>query len=58
MPREKKDGKHISIKMDEKILEMLNKYCDNNRCSKTGVIELAVEQFINKEMDKNNGERL
>ncbi|WP_303395276.1 ribbon-helix-helix protein, CopG family [Amedibacillus dolichus] len=49
MARPKKDNKALNIKLDAKLYEELERYCDKTKRTKTSVIELALEEYL-----KNN----
>lgn len=48
MARPKKEGKVLNIKLDAKLYEELEKYCDESRRTKTAVIEIALESLLKK----------
>ena len=48
MPRQKKDGKVLNIKLDREIYEKLEKFCEESGQSKT----VAVERFLNRCLDE------
>ena len=50
MARQKKDGKLVNFYMDVKLVEELEKYCEETGMSKT----TAVERFIKEGLEKKN----
>lgn len=49
MPRQKKDHKAISIKLDKSLFVRLEEYCDNTYLTKTAAIEKALSEMLEKE---------
>lgn len=48
MPRQKKDNKALNIKIDSKLYNHLEKYCEKTRLTKTALVELALEDYLKK----------
>lgn len=48
MPRPKKDGKVLNIKLSVSVYDKLEEFCDESGQTKT----LAVERFLNKCLDE------
>lgn len=46
MPRPKKEGKTLNIKLDAILYEKLEKYCEESRRTKTATIEMVLEEFL------------
>lgn len=46
MAREKKEHKNFSCKMDARIYDELEAYCEVSRISKTAVVEEAVSRYV------------
>ena len=53
MPRQKKDGYPVTVRMDRQVYDRLNNYCDRAGQSRTLAIERAVQQYID-EYDRKN----
>ena len=51
MPRAKKDGKFLNIKVKSDIYDILTKYCDESGQSKTVAVERAIDMYV-KEYNK------
>lgn len=47
MAREKKDGRHINLYIERKIIELLEQYCEEVGQTKTVAIERALKQYLN-----------
>ncbi len=43
-----KDFAMLNCKLDKKISDRLEKYCDDTRLSKTATVERALEEYLNK----------
>lgn len=52
MSREKKDGINFGCKLDRKIFEQLGEYCKISRQSKTGVVERALQKYLEENLEK------
>ncbi len=48
MPRAKRDAKSFTIKMDSKVYERLEQYCEDSGQSKTTAVERAVMAYIDE----------
>ncbi len=48
MAREKKDGEFVNIKMRQDIVDRLKAYSKESMIPKTGVVEKAVEDYLDK----------
>lgn len=48
MPRPKKDGKVLNVKLSVQVYDKLEEFCDESGLTKT----LAVERFLNKYLDE------
>lgn len=44
--RPQKDYKALNIKLDSKLYEKLESYCEQSKRTKTAVVELALEQYL------------
>lgn len=53
MARPKKDGHYFNCYLDAKILERLEKYCEDTGLTKTVAIERILGRFFDQN-DKNN----
>lgn len=51
MARPKKDNKALNIKLDTKLYEKLELHCEKEKRTKTSVIELALEEYLNKKQN-------
>ena len=52
MPREKKDAKNFACKFDREIFEKLEEYCKISGQNKTMVVERAVEEYLEENLEK------
>ena len=52
MSREKKDGINFGCKLDRKIFEQLEEYCKISGKSKTGVVERALQKYLEENLEK------
>ena len=52
MSREKKDGINFGCKLDRIIFEQLEEYCKISRQSKTGVVERALQKYLEENLEK------
>ena len=52
MSREKKDGINFGCKLDRKIFEQLEEYCKISGQSKTGVVERALQKYLEENLEK------
>ncbi len=57
MPREKKDGKVINIKMESRIYDRLEEFCKESGTTKTVAIERILDQFFDAYFQKPEKER-
>lgn len=57
MSRPQKNYNMISIKLDADINKNLVEYCEKTRYTKTAVIELALEQYLETNKKKPSKER-
>ena len=48
MPRTKKDAKYLNMKLDRKIYDQLEQFCDESGMTKTMATEKILEQFFEK----------
>lgn len=48
MARKAKESVSLNIRMDKKIMEELEEYCEAMHTTKTGVVEVAVEEYLNR----------
>lgn len=48
MSRKKKEYTNVGIKMDNKVFEILDAYCNDKGMTKTAVIERAVLKYCNE----------
>ena len=49
MPRDRKDYRSLNIRMDSKVHEERDRYCEKTNNAKTAIVEKAVEDFIKAE---------
>lgn len=54
MPLARKNGRILNIKLDEKIYELLEKHSEQTKLTKTAIVELALESYINAENRHGN----
>ena len=52
MPREKKDAKNFTCKFDSRIFERLEEFCQLSGQNKTGVVERAVDKYLEENLEK------
>ena len=57
MPRTKKDAKYLNMKLDRKIYDQLEQFCDESGMTKTMATEKVLEQFFEKYFDRPEEER-
>ena len=57
MPRVKKDAKMLNMKLDRKIHEQLERFCDETGMSKTAATEKIMEQFLKEYFSRPETER-
>lgn len=57
MPRTKKDAKYLNMKLDRKIYDQLEQFCDESGMTKTMATEKILEQFFEKYFDRPEEER-
>lgn len=48
MSRPSKDSKALNIKLDSLLYEKLEEHCNKVKRTKTAVVELALEEYLNK----------
>lgn len=48
MSRPNKDSKALNIKLDSSLYEKLEEHCNKVKRTKTAVVELALEEYLNK----------
>ena len=53
MSRKKKEYIHVGIKMDAKVSEILEAYCNEKGMTKTAVIERAVLKYCSENKGNN-----
>ena len=46
MPRPRKEGKALNIKLDLELFNLLEDYCEKTRLTKTAAIEKALEKLL------------
>ena len=52
MAREKKDYKNFACKFERAIYEKLEEFCELSGQTKTGVVERAVEKYLDENLEK------
>ena len=58
VPRQKKNGKHISLILDQKLYDDLEKYCDATYLTKTATIEKALHALFYENGKLGEGDML
>ena len=56
MPREKKNGKHISLLLEQKLYDDLGQYCAETYLTKTATIEKALKQLFEEQKKQKKKE--
>ena len=56
MPRTRKDGKYINLKIDKKIYERFEKYCTDSARTKTAALERMISAYLDQ-YDKHSRNR-
>ena len=54
MPRAKKEGTYLNIKLRQDLYDRLCEYCEESGMPKTTVTEKALEQYLDKKMKDDN----
>lgn len=57
MPRPKKDGVKVNFYLERKIVEDLDKYCEETGMLKTVVMERLLRKFLDEYFSKPKDER-
>ena len=52
MPREKKDSRNFTCKIERDIFERLEEFCQLSGQSKTTVVERAVQKYLEENLEK------
>ena len=58
MAKPTKDGVKVSYVLDRETAEMLDKFCDETGRTKTKVVELAIQEFVEKHKGESTTHRL
>ena len=48
MARPKKEGSYLNAKVPAEIIERVNAYSELTRIPKTAIVEMALEEYLNK----------
>ena len=48
MARPKKEGSYLNAKLPVEIIERVNAYSEATRIPKTAIVEMALEEYLNK----------
>lgn len=48
MARPKKEGSYLNAKLPAEIIERVNAYSEATRIPKTAIVEMALEEYLNK----------
>lgn len=54
MPRKKKEGQFLNAKIDQELFDRVVTYCERTRLSKTAVMEIALQEYLDRVMKENN----
>ena len=54
MPRAKKEGTYLNIKLRQDLYDRLAAYCAESGMPKTAVTEKALEQYLDKKMKEDD----
>ena len=52
MPRDKKDARNFACKLDRKVFEKLEEFCELSGQNKTMVVERAVQKYLEENLEK------
>jgi hypothetical protein len=56
MPRERKDGHYINLRIDRSLYDRFSKYCDQEERTKTAALERMLRAYLDAyEKQKNAG---
>ena len=56
MPRPKKDGKFVNFYLKKDLAEQLDKYSEQTMIPKTSIMEIALQEYLEK-VDPDNKEQ-
>ena len=57
MPREKKDARHLNIKLSSDIYDQLDRFCAETGINKTAATEKIMEEFFKEYFERPEKER-
>ena len=58
MPREKKDARHLNIKLSSDIYDQLDRFCAETGINKTAATEKIMEEFFKEYFERPEKERI
>lgn len=57
MPRKKKEGQFLNAKISQELFDRVEAYCEKTRLSKTAVMEIALQEYLDR-VTKENDNRI